>query len=330
MALFRTLLSRHFHSLIKSQTSLCTSSHTHPNSHNSRKIFSFIHRTVTSSPQSESPVEPESGDKEKKRPLYVLFKEAVGLSETAENSENQIRKENNALKRKLSELLAEVKKLESNLKKEDAEKEVESLKTTHKSLSAMFKNQRDNAEKHEKVKREEPEILKELSPDMEIFVDHLYREGYFDNANFMPMDKFDLSCFDNSYGRNFIKFAALRFGKDHQEIARWISGENLKRIAAFGCPSLDKKCVFAAKSLRKLFKIQEATVCSKCMLKQSCKYVNQTVWKIESKTLSLNTVMRVMISYALDLMPPQLVVPDETKASVSRLLKEVVKLSKTT
>lgn len=41
---------------------------------------------------------------------------------------------------------------------------------------------------------------------------------------------------------------------------RWLSSKNLKTVALFGCPSLDKTNVFAAKWLRKIFKIQEDTV----------------------------------------------------------------------
>jgi hypothetical protein len=43
-------------------------------------------------------------------------------------------------------------------------------------------------------------------------------------------------------------------------IHRWLSGSDLKKIALFGCPSLEKKNVFAAKRLRKFFEIQENTV----------------------------------------------------------------------
>lgn len=41
---------------------------------------------------------------------------------------------------------------------------------------------------------------------------------------------------------------------------RWLSGSDLKKVALFGCPSLTKKTVFSAKTLRVFFKIQENTV----------------------------------------------------------------------
>lgn len=71
-------------------------------------------------------------------------------------------------------------------------------------------------------------------------------------------------------------------------------------------------------------------VCSKCVLKQSCKFVNQNVWKTDTKKLILKDVLNVITLYAMEFVPPQLVVPDEMKASVGRLLNGVVKLSQTT
>ncbi|GMP98217.1 hypothetical protein CsSME_00046187 [Camellia sinensis var. sinensis] len=109
----------------------------------------------------------------------------------------------------------------------------------------------------------------------------------------------------------------------------WLSASDLKKVALFGCPSLGRKNVFSAKSLRNFFRIQEDTVCSKCALKSSCKFVNQSVWKGNNNNLNLAVVMRVILLYAMESVPPQLVVPDEIKASVSVLLKEVLNLSQT-
>lgn len=133
------------------------------------------------------------------------------------------------------------------------------------------------------------------------------------------------------YGREFLYHAADNFGRNHQEIAKWVSGSNLKPVALFGCPSLSKKSVFSAKKLRKFFKIEEQTVCSKCVLKDSCKHANQPVWGgVGIKSLSLSDVMRVIFLYALDKTHPDLTVPDEIKDLVGYLLKEIVKLSRTT
>lgn len=47
------------------------------------------------------------------------------------------------------------------------------------------------------------------------------------------------------------------------------------------------------------------------------------------KNLQLAVVMRVITLYALESVPPQLVITDEVKASVSRLLMDILRLSRT-
>lgn len=76
------------------------------------------------------------------------------------------------------------------------------------------------SEGNKKLAREDALLRKELSPDMEMFARHLYREGYFNYANFLPVNKFVLSYFECRRGRNFIKSTAQRFGRDNQEIAK--------------------------------------------------------------------------------------------------------------
>ncbi|XP_022976827.1 uncharacterized protein LOC111477088 [Cucurbita maxima] len=179
------------------------------------------------------------------------------------------------------------------------------------------------------LKRENALVRKELSPDMEMFVRHLYREGYFNYSNFLPDNKLVLSYFECRHGRDFIKSAAERFSRDNQEIAKWLSGSDLRKVALFGCPSTARRDVFAAKRLRKFFRIQEDTVCHNCTLRQSCKYVNQGVWNCGTKNLNLAVVMKVITQYDLQAIPKQLIIPEDIKASVSRLLKEILKLSPT-
>lgn len=214
------------------------------------------------------------------------------------------------------------------------------------SLYAVFTNKTVDGEKGKKMTRERSDVCKELSPEMEVVVSHLYKEGYFGNANFLSLyeDRLDFRCFDNSYGRGFISHAVEKFAKDKQEIAKWLSGSDLKKVALFGCPSLARKSVFGAKRLRKFFEIPEETVCRNCALRESCRFVNKSVWskgtknlnltnnvgKGNPKNLNLADVMNTITFYALESVPPPLVVPDDLKSSVSRLLKEILKLSQTT
>ncbi|KAJ8770521.1 hypothetical protein K2173_018012 [Erythroxylum novogranatense] len=257
------------------------------------------------------------------------LQEAVGL---IENSETETQNESNELKRKLWESEKEVRVLreaQSRTSKEDVPSKTTPFPT---SLLTIFagKNVVTGEMKRNEKENEEVEVSKEWSPEMEAFVSHLYKEGYFRKANFLKTDELNFRCFGNGYSKSFIKFAAVEFGKDHQEIAKWLSGSDLKKVALFGCPSLLKKNIFSAKRLRLYFGIKEDTVCSKCNLRNSCKFVNQSVWKGDINTLNLAAVMRVIILYGIEEVHPNLSVPHQVKASVNRLLKELKNLTQTT
>lgn len=117
---------------------------------------------------------------ETKQSLETFFTEAIGLSDVGKNQES-----------------------EKGLKK----------------LSSLFSSG-DRRDKSRTECKKEDEVMefKELSPDMTMFADYLHSKGYFVNANFLPNNKFDVSCFVNNYARDFLKFAAEEFAKDHREI----------------------------------------------------------------------------------------------------------------
>ncbi|KAL3503084.1 hypothetical protein ACH5RR_037533 [Cinchona calisaya] len=319
----------------------------------SSRPFSLSSHFQTLEEDDAEPIPPEKvvgENKNSRKPLTIYFKEAVGLSKkTPEDIETEKDDPNGELKRRLRKLEEELRSLKQKRKDDEKEnlkqKKMEGIKKNDGllkneekfgTLSSFFitnkGSRRDGGEKLEELrtlKMEDPVVYKELSSDMEMFVIHLYKNGYFKDSNFLPRNRFDVTCFENAYARDFIKFAAEKFGKDNQEVAKWLSGSDLKKVALFGCPSLGKKTVFCAKRLRRFFRIQENTVCGKCVLKESCKFVNQSVWKNNDNNLDMAVVMRIITLYALESVPPQLVVPDEMKATVSRLLKEAVNLSKT-
>ncbi|GMH24903.1 hypothetical protein Nepgr_026746 [Nepenthes gracilis] len=207
------------------------------------------------------------------------------------------------------------------------EREVKDNASQPKSLYSLFTNKCSKEDKSF-TEREEM-VVKEYSSEMEEFLRHLYDEGYFRDANFLPSNKFDISSFENGYACNFLKFAAEMFGKDKQEIAKWLSGSDLKTVALFGCPSLARRNVFAAKRLRTFFHISENTVCGKCNLADSCKFKNQSVWKGDTGSLNLSSIMRLLIIYATEAVSPPLVLSDDVKACIGRLIKDAIKLSKT-
>ncbi|KAL2523515.1 Ran BP2/NZF zinc finger-like superfamily protein [Abeliophyllum distichum] len=279
----------------------------------------------------------EKSQKDKER-LSVYFKQAVGLSGEIRNSVCEVESdiENAELNKRLKKLEEQVRGLNEEKPREILNTKTPSLdgvsrNEVNSSLYALFAN--NGVKKNEKSGElyvygiEDPSVYKKLSPDMELFVYHLYKDGYFKDSNFLLKNKFDLNCFENSYAREFIKYAAVSFGKDNQEIAKWLSASDLKKVALFGCPSLGKKTVFSAKRLRGFFNIQENTVCNKCPLKMSCKLVNKTDLKGDNKNLHLADVMKVIIMYAMESIPPKLTLSNEIKDSVSRLLKEIVRLS---
>lgn len=125
--------------------------------------------------------------------------------------------------------------------------------------------------------------------------------------------------------RHLVQCAAEKLGQEHQEIAKWLSGSDLKRVALFGCPSVESKTVFAAKRLRAFFRIEEDVTCRGCRLKTSCKFVNR---KVEGqRKVILADAMRVLTLLSLNSVPRHILFPDDLKISVGRLLKEVVNLS---
>lgn len=219
MTPFRTLLSHHSHSLLKPQNPLFISQTTHQ----PLSFFSIFQRSFSSH-------EPENQTKPRK-PLDLVFKEAVGLSPKPENSDSET--EDNPLKKSLRELEIEVKSLKSNpngTQIKPKKRESQNPKANREpqnskggiSLYAVFTNKTVDGEKGKKMTRERSDVCKELSPEMEVVVSHLYKEGYFGNANFLSLyeDRLDFRCFDNSYGRGFISHAVEKFAKDKQEIAK--------------------------------------------------------------------------------------------------------------
>ncbi|MED6209091.1 hypothetical protein PIB30_051298 [Stylosanthes scabra] len=264
-----------------------------------------------------------------KQSLHALFTEAVGLKQQHPSQQQQQESEsetNAELKRNLTQLHKQVRTFNKHMAGINTKR--------RRSLFSVFTNQPlDHATQSavNNKKREPMKVLKELSPEMEVFLQHLFHMGYFNHANFAQgKDILDLSWFYTEFARGYIKFAAQRFGRDKQELSKWLSGSALKEVAVFGCPSVDRASVFPCKRLRKFFEVPENTVCSKCTLRESCKFENQSVWRGDTKTLNLVVVMKVLTSYDLEMVHPQLVVPDTVKNSVRKLLKEAVKLSQIT
>ncbi|XP_045800978.1 uncharacterized protein LOC123894908 [Trifolium pratense] len=301
------------------------------------RFISLINPKTLNSINSNFPIRtitslPKSANSQTKKPLSTLFSEVMS-GKTTTIEEEQDGEGDIELKKKLKQLTEEVRTIKEKkaIPIEEVPKKVEK-----RSLYSAFTNKpvTDGVTKMEvekKKKKIEPFVIKELSIDTVMFLKYLYENGYFKDAKFANVnERFDLGWFENRYALGYAKFAAIEFAKDNREIAKWLSGSALKQVAAFGCPSTSRSSVFPAKRLRKFFEVPENTVCSKCMLRDSCKFVNQNVWKCDANNLNVEIFMNVIISYALHWVHPQLVVSDEVNKSVDHLLNEFVKLSQIT
>ncbi|KAK6134970.1 hypothetical protein DH2020_031289 [Rehmannia glutinosa] len=385
MILPKTIRSRHFLELLKLQsTSNCVKNPLLTSLYSSKSSELLFRSSIYRRPFSIWALfakKPDEKRQKRAEPLSDFFKRAVSVSERTTNGgvEAGHNSENAKLKEKLRNLEEEVRCLNQERDQKGKTLTLRSAKSdlieengAKVSLSALFSGEK----KTEKLKilkpidfgNEDPMVHKELSSDMQMFTHHLYMKGYLKGASFMPKNKFDVTCFQISYGREFLKFAAVKFGEDHQEIAKWLSASDLKKIALFGCPSLGQRSVYAAKSMRGFFEIEEQKasqfsiisayepskdyninlcslfsninctisfynsqqVCQKCTLKDTCKHANKRTKKSSTTQLDLAKVTRVLVMYAMESVPQQLVVPEEIINSVGRLLKEIVNLTQDT
>ncbi|KAL5707389.1 hypothetical protein ACHQM5_018293 [Ranunculus cassubicifolius] len=250
-----------------------------------------------------------------KKSLDLIFKEAVGLIE----DECEI-EENNELQKRLKKIERDVRNMKGNLNEKTSKKTV---KPRGKSLFSVFTDD----PKEKKCDEGGLEEMKEFSSEMKLFVNCLHEKGYFKGANFLRSGELDFSRFSTDYSRGYLRNAAVRFCKDHPEIANCLSESDVRRLALFGCPSDAKKLVFLAKGLRSHFSIQEDMVCRPCVLNDSCKFKYSYVGK-KYDELDFANVMKILISYALESGPPQLVLSEEMKDSINNLLRQIVEQSR--
>ncbi|PHT69639.1 hypothetical protein T459_24743 [Capsicum annuum] len=185
----------------------------------------FGRRSFTSNSEALLQESDSVAKKVAKKPLGVFFQEAVGLLEKSEQSESEDETENKEVKCKLRKLEEEVRILREKRKNEKSRNGNGVLGNEGKSkkLHELFMNEEGKSVKSRKsrpLSMEDHTVYKELSPDLVMFVTHLYKEGYFKDSNFLPRKRFDITCFENSYARDFVKCAAEQFGRDHQEIAK--------------------------------------------------------------------------------------------------------------
>lgn len=242
MAFLRNLRSQSLFTVHKLQNPIIQS-HLIPSDFNQTLRLSVISRIPFFSTKVDTGSEQNdvsSGKKQNKKPLDIFFKEAVGILETRRGTEDI--EEDDRLRSKLRKLEEEVRVLQEKRgreieeKNKQREREVEETKkairvdedtgndSNRKSLHELFANESAKNSKSLKSSNASMEddlmVGKGLSPDMVMLVTHLYEEGYFKDANFLRKNRFDITCFEDSYARHYIKHAAEEFAKDNQGVAK--------------------------------------------------------------------------------------------------------------
>ncbi|KAI5078901.1 hypothetical protein GOP47_0006572 [Adiantum capillus-veneris] len=120
-----------------------------------------------------------------------------------------------------------------------------------------------------------------------------------------------------------VRHAINAFGRSHSEIFNCLTRKDLRVLANFGCPSVDRKASNASKRLRAHFHIPEGDVCQRCRLKMTCP---RAYFAPESK-LSMNTldVVRIIAGFATNVWPnvdSYESYPMEVGTSICNLLRE--------
>ncbi|XP_078428246.1 craniofacial development protein [Wolffia australiana] len=196
--------------------------------------------------------------------------------------------------------------------------------TVVKRISRRFSQKEHKADSANSGSSLEAHFSGEVLVVVDLLIRRLNEEGYLKGCEYSSGLVVQRVA-SNGFLRGFVINAAERFGKDHQEIAKWLSGSSLKKIALAGCPCMERKTVFAAKRLRSFFYIQEDVICRGCPMKDSCKFVNQRVDR--EQKLSLSDAMRVLSVYGLACgSAPQAMESHELRHAVCSSLKEVISL----
>ncbi|KAK9085787.1 hypothetical protein Sjap_026198 [Stephania japonica] len=182
-----------------------------------------------------------------KKPLHVLFRSAIGISENQECSdcsddefveEGGKSTEIEEVTKKLRRLERDVKRLKGNSKVEE-KAEIESSPSKPKSLYSLFakgsvsEGDRSSSKQMKMESSCDVKGFTGFSPEMASLVGVLHEKGYLKNANFLRSKHLNLSCFSTYYSLSFLRAAAEKFGEDRQEIAKswWESTQTFEEVS---------------------------------------------------------------------------------------------------
>eukprot|EP01018_Ginkgo_biloba_P036059 Gb_05351 [translate_table: standard] len=178
-------------------------------------------------------------------------------------------------------------------------------------------------------------------PEWIELVDRLVQGNYFSARRSHEDDDNDDDddTFNGSVGQNIgnvkilkgLRNACQRFGRQRFDILRSLSRRDIQVVVGYGCPSLDGKVVSSGKRLRAYVHVDEGDVCSTCNLRGSCD--RAYIIPRRDDTARTFDVMRILLTYAhyplIGSAENKLHMKKTVKASVCKLLKQVVELSAT-
>ncbi|XP_074271771.1 uncharacterized protein LOC141595697 isoform X2 [Silene latifolia] len=133
-------------------------------------------------------------------------------------------------------------------------------------------------------------------PEWVSFVDRLKSRGYFPNSSSGDVD--DSGDSDLVYrDLKLLKDPCLSFARDHFDIFKSLSKDDIENVVEIGCPKINRKVVTSAKRLREYVGLEEKNVCDVCSLKGSC---DQAYLKPnDSRLVQTVDVMRLLLFYAI-------------------------------
>lgn len=235
------------------------------------------------------------------------------LTDSVDGLENQIKE----LKSKAASL--------ENTNNQLTENFVEFKKRLRQSINTVIdenvESEQANPKKVKKVKKVK-KIKKKVEgvsgtlehpwPEWVRFLEHLNERGYLSRALNFPWGQLELEGLKTEEIYRFIKFAAVSFAKDHVEISK-LPENDLRKVALYCVPSVEKKVVDAANILRSFYSTEDIA-----SLPSDVE---------DTRELTSEDVARVLCAYGLNAEKSEPPIPDEIKESVVRLLKEFVDVS---
>eukprot|EP00249_Psilotum_nudum_P021065 c27957_g1_i3 orf=156-2753(+) len=157
-------------------------------------------------------------------------------------------------------------------------------------------------------------------PQWTAFLEHLEEKNYFSDVVGTQRALFK--------DRAYIKNALMSFGRERDDLFRFLSKQAIRVIVNFGCPSIDRKVVNAAKRLRAQLGIVEGDVCQQCRLKRSC----TRAFCLPDRQMASVTldVVRLLLPFAANVLPDaesHESYPEEVTTAIRNLLEQLVRLS---